>query len=185
MPENAPDNLDPDNLGLTEELAVRWTRAQPVVLSFIRSVIRDFNDAEDVLQEVAAGAARNYAKSDRSGPFLSWAMGIARHKVADYQRKYYREKLIFNTEVLDHIAEAYGSVSDEINDRRQALEYCTGLLQPRGQQMLELRYTHDMSPQQVGDRVGMSGNAVAVSLHRIRKALSACVRKRLAKEDRQ
>ena len=175
-------NPQPD---LTEELAVRWTRAQPAVASFIGSVIRDYNDVEDVLQEVAAGAARNYAKSDRDRPFLGWVMGIARHKVADYQRKHYRDHLVFNTEVLERVSDACVSVADESSDRRWALDICVGKLHDRGQQMLELRYTHGLTPPQIGDRVGMTGNAVTVSLHRIRKKLSDCVQRQLARGNRR
>ncbi|XAL98699.1 sigma-70 family RNA polymerase sigma factor [Phycisphaeraceae bacterium D3-23] len=172
----------PDPVGLSEELAVRWTRAQPVVASFIGAVVRDYNDAEDVLQEVAAAAARNYAKSDRDRPFLGWAMGIARHKIADYQRRYYREKLVFNSEVLERIGDACESIADERSERKQALDVCVEKLQPRGKQMLEMRYTHGLSPTEIGDHVGMSANAVAVSLHRLRTALGECVKRFLARE---
>lgn len=166
---------------LTEELAVRWTRAQPAVASFIGSMIRDYNDVEDVLQEVAAGAARNYATSDRDRPFLSWVMGIARHKVADYQRKHYRDHLVFNTEALERVSDACVSIAEESNDRRRALDVCVSKLNDRGREMLELRYTHGLTPPQIGDRVGMTGNAVAVTLHRVRKTLSDCVRRQLAR----
>lgn len=149
-------------------------------MSFICSIIRDYNDAEDVLQEVAAGAARNYAASDRDRPFLGWVMGIARHKVVDYQRKHYRSGVVFSTEVVERVSDGFERIADESNDRRQALDVCVKKLHERGQQMLELRYTHGLSPASIGDRVGMSRNAVAVSLHRIRRTLSECVKLQMA-----
>ena len=180
----SPSEPQPDQIALTEELAVKWTRAQPVVASFIGAVIRDYNDAEDVLQEVAVAAARNYAKSDRDRPFLGWAMGIARHKIADYQRRYYREKLVFNSEVLERVSDACESIADERSERKRALDVCVEKLQPRGKQMLELRYTHGLTPMEIGERVGMSANAVAVSMHRVRVALAACVKRIVAREGR-
>jgi len=167
---------------LTEQLTVRWTLAQPVLTSYIASTVRNKNDVQDVVQDVAVAVARGYAKSDRSRPFLPWALGIARHKIADYQRKYYSNKQIFDSELLEKISVAYHEIEPEVNDTRRALDDCVARLQERGQAIVKLRYTHDLKPPQIADRVGLSANAVAVALHRIRKTLSDCVRSRLERE---
>ena len=180
MFEENPDNQDA--LDLTEELTVRWTRAQPIVKSYIATAIRDFNNVEDVVQEVAVAVARSYADSDRSRPFVPWVMGIARHKIADYQRKHFRSKQIFDSDLLETLEEAHREVEPEAADIRQALDFCVDRLQERGQMMIKLRYAHNLKPAQIAERVGLAANTVRVALHRIRKVLSECVSQRLARE---
>jgi len=164
---------------LTEELTVRWTRAQSVVASFIASAVRESNNADDVMQEVAVAVARGYADSDRSRPFVPWVLGIARHKIADYQRSHYKNKQIFDTDLLETISMAYREIEPELSDARRALDGCVSRLHNRGQAIIKLRYTHDLKPSQIAEQVGLTANAVAVALHRIRKVLSDCVRGRI------
>lgn len=58
-------------------LARSWVRAQPSVLAFLVASTPQLSDAEDLLQEVAAQAARQFDKYDPDRPFLPWALGIA------------------------------------------------------------------------------------------------------------
>ncbi len=180
MPEQNHKTETHDDLA--ESLTVCWTRAQPIVRSYIASAIRDFNDVEDVVQEVAVAVARGYAASDRSLPFVPWALGIARHKIADYQRRHYRNKQVFDTDLLELIEHAHQEIELETSDIRRALDDCVNRLQERGRMLIKMRYTHDLKPAQIAERVGISANAVGVSLHRTRKALSECIRRRMAQE---
>ncbi|MEM6257210.1 MAG: sigma-70 family RNA polymerase sigma factor [Planctomycetota bacterium] len=166
----------------SEELAVMWSQVQPAVVSFISSAVTDFNDVEDVLQEVAAAAARNFAQYDPTRPFLGWVLGIARYKVLDYQRKHYQDHLIFSTDVLNHLTTACEQTAEGAADRHHALKYCVKKLHERGQKMLELRYTHGLSPVQISGKLGMKPNAVGVAMHRIRTALRTCITRYLKRE---
>lgn len=177
--ENPNINASPD---LTEELTLRWTQAQPIVTSYITSVIRDFNNVEDVVQEVAVAIARGYADSDRTRPFVPWALGIARHKVADYQRKHFRSKQVFDSDLLETIEQGHQDIESEAQEMRRALDLCVGRLQERGRMLIQLRYGHSLKPAQIAERVGMTANAVGVVLHRVRKSLSECIRDRLSHE---
>lgn len=167
---------------LTEELTLRWTQAQPIVTSYITSIVRDFNNVEDVVQEVAVAVARGYADSDRSRPFVPWALGIARHKIADYQRKHFRNKQVFDTDLLEKIEQGHKDIEPESQEIRHALDICLGRLQDRGRMLIQLRYGHNLRPAQIAERVGMTANAVGVVLHRVRKALGECIQDRVAQE---
>jgi RNA polymerase sigma-70 factor, ECF subfamily len=63
----------------SEQLARLWTESQPVVASYILSIIPNFHQAEDVLQQVAAALVGEFQRFDPSKPFLPWVLGIARN----------------------------------------------------------------------------------------------------------
>jgi RNA polymerase sigma-70 factor (ECF subfamily) len=151
--------------------------------SFISLLVSDFHDAQDILQEVAA-AVLSYDFQTHGWPkvFDAWVIGIARHKVMDYYRKRGNEKLVFDTESIDRIAEAHERVGDQMPLRREALEKCLGRVPGKSRRLLEMRYQLGLEPKDIGPRVGMAPGAVRVSLLRIRMALRGCIEARLGRQ---
>src|SRR5436309_247151 len=91
-----------------EQFARLWTESQPVVAAFVLSVIPDFHQAEDVLQQVAVVLVREFDRFDASRPFLPWALGIARNLALQSRRDVARRSKHFLSEtVLDQIQAAF------------------------------------------------------------------------------
>ena len=55
-----------------ENLAAHWTGAQRTVAAFVRSLVIDFHESEEVLQRVAVALVRKYGQYDPGRPFLPW-----------------------------------------------------------------------------------------------------------------
>ncbi len=167
---------------LMRELTVCWTKAQPIVAAYIRSTVPDYHQAEDLVQEVAEAVASNFERYDRQRSFVGWAIGIARHKIADHQRKRTRDRHVFDSEALDAIARAYEADGTELDGMKEALEKCLQETRGRARKLLEMRYTREMSPASIAGKLGVSINLVAVTLHRTRVALGKCIQSRVAAE---
>ena len=71
-----------------------WTLAQPVVSAFVTSVVRDFKDRDDVLQEIAVAAIESFDAYDPDRPFVPWVMGVARNQIGLYLRQRRRDRLV-------------------------------------------------------------------------------------------
>jgi RNA polymerase sigma factor (sigma-70 family) len=69
------------------EVARLWTLAQPVVSSYVASLVRDFRDRDDVLQDVAVAVLDSFGNYDPARPFAAWAIGLARNQVLLYLRR--------------------------------------------------------------------------------------------------
>ena len=94
-----------------------WTLAQPVVSAFVASVVCDFRDRDDVLQETALAVFDAFDKYDTSRPFNAWALGIARNQVGLYIRKRRRDRLVFDDNVMISLATAFSEISSEESHR--------------------------------------------------------------------
>jgi RNA polymerase sigma-70 factor (ECF subfamily) len=164
-----------------ELLARNWVKAQTSVLAFLIASTPQFSDAEDLLQEVAAQVAIQFDRYDPSRPFLPWALGIAKIKIADFYRGKKRERLVFVGEAIDALAGASVRGQGVMAEEQQALGECLRHTKGRGRELLLLRYAHDMKPRQIATRLGMSAAAVRVALSRVRTALAECVRQRLGR----
>jgi RNA polymerase sigma-70 factor (ECF subfamily) len=167
-----------------QDLARRWVAAQPAVAAFISLMVRDFHDAQDVLQEVAAAVlSRNVIKTGIPISFDAWVIGIARHKAVDWHRRTSVDRMVFNTEALDEIAAAYEQLTREYGPRQEALEHCLRRVVGKSRRLLEMRYQDDLTPTEIAQRVGSRDGAVKVALHRIRMALRDCIEHRLDRQE--
>ncbi len=164
----------------TEQLARLWTESQPVVASYILSLVRDFHSAEDLLQQVAVVLVREFDKYDRGRPFLPWALGIARNVALKSRREMAKDlNRLLDTELLDQIQVGFEENMSDWTALRQALQICLQKQQQRMLEVLRWRYVFDLKPQEVAARMGVTSGAVRVMLHRARSALRECIQHRL------
>jgi RNA polymerase sigma-70 factor (ECF subfamily) len=165
-----------------EEIAVLWTRAYPAVSAFISSMIPRFPDADDILQQVAVAIVQDYGRYDKERSFVAWAIGIAKNKILMYRREKARERSVLDAEAMRAVAEVYEHDFAEFNDMRKALRTCVGKAKVRWQQILEMRYSRGLSTTRIAEQLGMTQNAIFITLHRIRLALRDCIMREMSKE---
>lgn len=162
------------------ELSEYWLSAQAAVGAYVTGMVLNFNDAEDVLQSVAAAVIAKFDTYDPSQPFVAWALGIARYEVLQYFRKLGSDPHIFSSEAQESIARAYEELEPQIDRYRIALSRCIGKLSSRARNVLEWRYLHDVKTGRIAARLGTTPAAVSAMLFRIRKSLRECIEKQLA-----
>jgi RNA polymerase sigma-70 factor (ECF subfamily) len=152
-----------------------WTLAQPSVSAFITSLVRNFRDRDDVLQETAVAVIESFDRYDPQRPFVGWTLGIARNQVGLYLRRRGRDCHQFDTEATEQLAIAFESVTPEEMHQLDHLRECMKLLEGRARRLCELRYREDLKPAAIAETVGMSANSVAKALQRVREQLRACI----------
>ena len=167
----------------TEEIAILWTNAHPSVAAFISSIVPDFQDSDDVLQQVAVAVIKNYDKYDRNRPFVAWAIGIAKNEVLMHIRKKSQNKLVFSAETIQRISEIHEKESEKFNDTKNALDVCIKKLKGRWRRILEMRYLSEMSIPRIAQKLGMTDSAIYTSFHRTRIALRDCIDREMSSRE--
>lgn len=162
----------------TRQAARLWTLAQPAVSAFITSVVRDFGDRDDVLQETAVAVIESFSSYNQERPFVAWAIGVARNRVGLYLRRRRRDRLAFDEETVACLAAAFVEVSPEQSRRLDYLQGCLESLEGRARRLVEFRYQVDLKPAAIAERVGMTANSVAKALQRIREQLKECIERK-------
>ena len=121
-------------MGGDNQQAIRhWTVAQPIVSAYVASIVRDFRDRDDVLQEVAVAVLESFSEYDPARPFVGWAIGIARNQIGTYLRNRKRNRLVFDGETVELLAQAFEQTEQ---DHAQSLDYlkdCVAKLEGRGE----------------------------------------------------
>ena len=166
----------PDRL---ERFTRLWVQNQRAVAAFIHMSLRDAHHAEDVLQEVAADASRNFDKYDPKRPFVAWLIGIARQRLVDHYRKQDRQRVQLAPDTLELLDQAYAEAAEEIDDRLVALRRCMEQLPEHHKLLINRRYGFDDALSDIAKSVGSNAKAVNAMLVRVRKLLADCVQQRL------
>jgi DNA-directed RNA polymerase specialized sigma24 family protein len=65
----------------TEQFICLWTIAQPKVANLISAAIPDFQQSQDILQNVALSCLREFSEYDERLPFVEWALLIAKSRI--------------------------------------------------------------------------------------------------------
>lgn len=163
-----------------EEMAVFWTNAQQSVSAFIMSIVPRFQDADDILQQVAVAVVKNYDKYDKQQSFIGWAIGIAKNEILMYRRNNPKGRLIFDIKTIEAISKAHEKESAKFNEMRKALDICIKKVTGRTRQILEMRYFNELSVSRIAQKLGMTNGAVYTLLHRIRLTLQECIDGRMS-----
>lgn len=159
----------------TRNIMRHWTLAQPVVSAFVLSIVRDFSERDDLLQDIAITVLEQSARYDSSRPFLPWALGIAQNHVRQFLRRQRQERRAFGEEMQELLQTAFRESAEGFSEKLNHLKDCLGRLEEREQLLCDLRYAEDLKPAAVAQRLGMSANAVSKALQRIRDQLRACI----------
>jgi len=163
----------------SEAFTRHWTKAQPVVAGYIASMVPDFHEAEDLLQNVAVVLLRKSGEYDPKQSFTGWALSMAKFEIMSRRRNHARSMLSFQPETVEKLAAASEELAPELEQRAAALRQCFQNVKGRAWELVSLRYEEELKPQQIAEKLGMAPVAVRVSLSRIRASLQECIQRRL------
>jgi RNA polymerase sigma-70 factor (ECF subfamily) len=154
--------------GDREALGFLYVHFADNVYGYVRSIVHDHHEAEDVTQQVFAkliGVIGKY--EERDVPFFAWILRVSRNVAVDHIR---RQRLIPVEEVRTS-DEGGGDPAGgaRMNDLREALSTL-----PKDQrEVLVLRHVAGLSPTEIATRTGRSEGSIHGLHHRGRKALKA------------
>lgn len=163
------------------DFLAKVTRSQRPLYGFIVTLIGGGVDAEDILQETNLVLWRKAAEYDPTRDFMSWAMRIAQLQAMAHLKKR-RRRPVFDTDLLERIAEDSIEDRDLADVRRQALAACLQKLPEKHRQLVARRYEPGASVIAMAAEVGSQPKAVSEMLRRIRHSLLECIQRSIATE---
>ena len=168
-----------------EQLAVDWTGAQRTVAAFVRTLVTDFHQSEEILQRVAVALVRKYEQYDHSRPFVAWAIGIAKLEVLAFFRQQSRDRLVFGDALVERIAESHQLAAQRSPPTSQFLAECIEQLDGRARRAIQLRYAENLRTAQIAQTMAITDGAARMVLTRARTLLRDCLKTRaIAWEDK-
>jgi RNA polymerase sigma-70 factor (ECF subfamily) len=147
-----------------------YVRFADDVYGYIRSIVHDSHEAEDITQNVFAKLMTAIARYEpREVPFAAWILRVARNAALDQIRA--RRQIPFEeVRTDDNGHEELGS------DRSRALREALARLPQDQREVLVLRHLVGLAPREIAERLGKTDASVHGLHHRGRAALKGALR---------
>jgi RNA polymerase sigma-70 factor (ECF subfamily) len=154
--------------GDREALGFLYVRYADNVCGYVRSIVHDSHEAEDVTQQVFAkliGVIGKY--EEREVPFLAWILRVARNMAVDHLR---RSRAVPVEEVRGSESARDGHARAE---RMRDLQEALAELPPDQREVLVLRHFAGLTPGEIATRTNRSESSIHGLHHRGRRTLTA------------
>lgn len=155
-------------LGDREALGFLYARYADNVHGYVRSIVHDSHEAEDVTQQVFTKLIHVIGKyEERDVPFFAWVLRVARNVAVDHLR---RQRLVPVEEIrtTDH-----GSGDPAAGGRMRDLREALSVLPKDQCEVLVLRHFAGLSPTEIATQTGRSEGSIHGLHHRGRRTLRA------------
>jgi RNA polymerase sigma-70 factor (ECF subfamily) len=153
---------------------------QSVLRAYIAGMGVPLDTVDDLAQEVYLEFYKGRERKPGDVEPIRWLKGIAKNLCLNYFRKSKRKA----EQHLEAVAVLLERLPCPLEDVREpeALDGCLEKLPGRSREMVALRYEEGMESAAIGKRLGLSPEAVRITLLRVRTALRECLGRRLAGE---
>lgn len=171
------------------EFVQRLIHFQNGLYAYVLSLLGDPAAADDVVQSTNVVVLSKQHEFETGTNFTAWVLRIAHFQVLAARRDRSRDRLTFDDELLDEMAEQAAGRAERDTERHHALRACLRQLPAKQRALIEERYATEGTPADDGESIhelankrGESKAAVVSALYRIRRTLLDCINRRLAGE---
>ena len=150
------------------------------LLAYARSLLGNYAEADDAVQEAMLVVVKKFDQFQEGTSMLSWCRAIVRLEVLRIKQQHRQERSLAERLLDDAIDAAFEEFQtaqrrDNAQLWHEALERCLERVPKRGRSVLQARFVDELSYQQIGQRVGMTLEAVRKALFRLKKQVRSCV----------
>lgn len=166
----------------SEAFVLALTEGQTALRGYCQASLGHGEEAKEALQRTSIVLWKKCGEWNPETEFLRWAITVAKYEVLGVirDRKRNQKRFLFDSDVVELMADKASETVDEISDRAAALEECLELLSDRNRETLSAYYVHGRSIQCIAAAQGKGISALKVMLLRLRRKLGECVEERLA-----
>lgn len=158
------------------DYARRLLASQPRLRAYVRSMVFNAGDVDDLLQDIATIGWEKFATYDRDRPFDAWLLGVARHRVLQYFETQKKRPGVLSPETLQQLEGVAFNASEQASELQEALELCLSKLDRPDYDLVTKRYETGASNRSVAKSLELSESTISRSLNRIYAQLLLCIK---------
>jgi len=164
----------------TVEFVSLFAKHDRGIYKYILTLMVDPDATQEVFQEVSVTLWQKFEEFQPGSNFFAWACRVAYFEVLKHRQSHRRDRLQFNDELLETIADERSGCEELLQLRRRALTGCLQKLPQRDRTLVEQRYAGSQTVLDIARQTGRQANTLYKALERIRRALMHCIDKTLA-----
>ena len=166
-----------DKSASEQQLINLITDYQSKLFAYIYSQTTDPDATREILQETNIVIWKKREQFEFGTNFNAWSQSIAYFQIKAYRQKKYRDRLVFDDEVMERMKDKATELEEKHDARKDKLTKCISQLKERYQNFVQRRYRDGISVNQIADEEGIPANTITQALFRVRQKLIECVKK--------
>ncbi len=159
----------------SEEFLQLLTDCQGRLFAYIAATLGDPDAANEVLQESNLVMWRKSDEFEMGTNFNAWSFRIANFQIMSHRQRQFREKLLFDQDLVEKIAHRAHQRSELYAARMKQLNWCISKMPSRYREVITRRYHNGESLRDIANGLQQTQNATGQLLFRIKKKLIDCV----------
>jgi RNA polymerase sigma-70 factor, ECF subfamily len=160
-------------------------RHDSCLVSFVLTMVPNWSDAEDIIQETKVRLWEQFGSYDPSKDFGTWACVIARYQILAFRARSARSRIVFSQELVDRLSDELARTETQSDARLAFLERCVEKLGDWQRDLLmRCSAAGHGSLQKLASQFGRTPGALRQALLRIRYNLYRCVEEAQKEADR-
>ncbi len=159
-----------------------YSRDRDRLFGYIYALLPHQADAEDVFQRSSLLLWNKFSVYDPARPFLPWACSIAHYEVRNFIRSVNRDRLQFDEDLIEQLADSRMQRCDDGDERLEALRRCLQMLKQVERDLIDLAYRGDASIKEFAESTGGVTQTLYNRISLARRKLLVCVRRRLSQQ---
>jgi RNA polymerase sigma-70 factor, ECF subfamily len=167
-----------------EEFVRLFQRYERGIYGYILSLVPNIAAADEISQNTNLLLWKEFDQFDASKDFGGWARTVAHYQVLTYRNTRDRERLQFDSEFLELLADRAAVQCDALVARQSYLIDCLAQLSESKREVIRLHHCFGMTVKSVAEKLGRNVAAVEKMLLRTRRALYDCVETAIRREER-
>ncbi|XZE34282.1 sigma-70 family RNA polymerase sigma factor [Pirellulaceae bacterium SH501] len=166
-----------------EEFLQYFLRDQSRIFAYVRSLLPQYSDAQDVFQRCSLTLWKQFDRFDRERLFLPWACGIAFNEVRNFRRVSGRDRLLFSDDLIEQLSSQRLESLSHRERRSVALRACIESLKQADRDLVRSIYQESHSVNDIATSTGRAAQTIYNRLSVLRRTLLQCIEKRIASEE--
>jgi len=160
-------------------LAAQLLEHREEIFAHILSIVRQWNLAEDLFQEVSLVILNKQKEKLEVVHFKAWAREIARRTIFNHWKTTKSKSAILSSESLDAVDEAFQREAEpeENGERLEHLRECLRQIPENLARLVDLRFGENLSYREIGRRVNRSPISIQVTVSKLRMKLLECTKR--------
>ncbi len=167
-----------------EEFVCLFRQYERGIYRYILSLVLNIAAADEISQNTSLELWKGFGGFDLNTDFGAWARTIAYYQVLTYRKANSRNRVVFDSELLDVVADRATARYSRLVDRQSHLVDCLAKMSEYKQQIIRLYYRLGMTTKAVAERLGKNVAAVETTLIRTRRSLYDCIEAAVRREER-
>jgi len=175
------DDLQADSVKRSEQFVRLLKKNERRLNGYVLSLVHNWNDADDIVQDVAVRLWQQFDDYDPTADFGAWVCKIAYYQVLTHRKRKGRERLRFSEKFAIAVADEIAAITAESGDDQERLRQCLEKL-GAGERELLRDYYSGVTVIELAQKFGRSAASLYKNLAILRRALRACI-ERAAQRD--